>query len=238
MIVRKCSQGHHIRLHRNTTKGAKRTKTYKDGTVETLTYPTSGYEYFVEVDGEVVKRSNTFKNAEIYYVDECAKKYDNGHGRLTIGEHHIVNGVATSQSDYPTESNTVAEIKKFYDIRDFCNMDYSMVAVLKQEPGNFTGWHFDTYHSVATKGNLTEEQKKDIKRYWIPLEDWHWGHFIQVGNSVLTHWKAGEIYTWNYGMYHLGANAGIKTRWSCQVTGYSTEESLHNLNEFEFKLRG
>ena len=84
----------------------------------------------------------------------------------------------------------------------------------------------------------TEEQKKDIKRYWIPLEDWHWGHFIQVGNSVLTHWKAGEIYTWNYGMYHLGANAGIKTRWSCQVTGYSTEESLHNLNEFEFKLRG
>ena len=117
MIIRRSSQGHRIRLHKNTTPGAVRTKTYPDGTVETLTYPTSGYEYFVEVDGEVVKRSSTFKNAEIYYVDECAKKYDNGHGRLTIGEHHIVNGVATSQSDYPTESNTVAEIKKFYDIR-------------------------------------------------------------------------------------------------------------------------
>ena len=116
MIIRRSSQGYRIRLHKNTTPGAVRTKTYPDGTVETLTYPTSGYEYFVEVDGEVVKRSNTFKNAEIYYVDECAKKYDNGHGRLT-GKHHIVNGVATSQSDYPTESNTVAEIKKFYDIR-------------------------------------------------------------------------------------------------------------------------
>ena len=116
MIIRRSSQGYRIRLHKNTTPGAIRTKTYPDGTVETLTYPTSGYEYFVEVDGEVVKRSNTFKNAEIYYVDECAKKYDNGHGRLT-GKHHIVNGVATSQSDYPTESNTVAEIKKFYDIR-------------------------------------------------------------------------------------------------------------------------
>ena len=142
------------------------------------------------------------------------------------------------QDDDPSDEKPDDLPQKFYEIRDFCNMDYSMVAVLKQEPGNFTGWHFDTYHSVATKGNLTEEQKKDIKRYWIPLEDWHWGHFIQVGNSVLTHWKAGEIYTWNYGMYHLGANAGIKTRWSCQVTGYSTEESLHNLNEFEFKLRG
>ena len=116
MIIRRSSQGYRIRLHKNTTPGAIRTNTYPDGTVETLTYPTSGYEYFVEVDGEVVKRSNTFKNAEIYYVDECAKKYDNGHGRLT-GKHHIVNGVATSQSDYPTESNTVAEIKKFYDIR-------------------------------------------------------------------------------------------------------------------------
>ena len=116
MIIRRSSQGYRIRLHKNTTPGAIRTKTYPDGTVETLTYPTSGYEYFVEVDGEVVKRSSTFKNAEIYYVDECAKKYDNGHGRLT-GKHHIVNGVATSQSDYPTESNTIAEIKKFYDIR-------------------------------------------------------------------------------------------------------------------------
>ena len=116
MIIRRSSQGYRIRLHRNTTPGLTRTKKYKDGTVETLTYPTSGYDYFVEVDGEVVKRSNTFKNAEIYYVEECAKKYDNGHGRLT-GKHHIVNGVATSQSDYPTESNTIAEIKKFYDIR-------------------------------------------------------------------------------------------------------------------------
>ena len=52
-----------------------------------------------------------------YYVSECAKKYDNGHGRLSIGEHHIINAVATSQSDYPTDSNTKAEIKDFYDKR-------------------------------------------------------------------------------------------------------------------------
>ena len=33
MIVRRCSQGHRIRIHRNTTKGVTRKKTYKDGTV-------------------------------------------------------------------------------------------------------------------------------------------------------------------------------------------------------------
>ena len=70
MIIRRSSQGHRIRLHKNTTPGAVRTKTYPDGTVETLTYPTSGYEYFVEVDGEVVKRSSTF--AIFYFF--CPKK--------------------------------------------------------------------------------------------------------------------------------------------------------------------
>ena len=117
MIVRRSSQGYRVRIHRNTTPGAKRTKTYADGSTETLTYPSS-YKYFVDVDGKVVKKSNSFETIEEYYVGECAKKYDNGHGRLIIGEHHLINGVATSQSDYPTDENTVSEIKDFYDKRN------------------------------------------------------------------------------------------------------------------------
>ena len=105
-------------MHRNTTPNAVRQKTYADGTVETLTYPSSRYDYFVEVGGEVVKRSDSFDTIEEYYVDECAKVYDNGHGRLIIGKHQLVNGVATSQEDYPTDANTKAEIQTFYDLRD------------------------------------------------------------------------------------------------------------------------
>ena len=116
MIVRRSSQGYRIRIHKNTTPGATRVKTYPDGTKETLTYPSS-YNYFVDVDGKIVKKSNSFKVIEEFYVDECAKKYDNGHGRLIIGGHHIINGVATSQADYPNDSNTKDEIKDFYDKR-------------------------------------------------------------------------------------------------------------------------
>jgi hypothetical protein len=116
MIIRRSSQGYRIRIHKNTTPGITRVKTYPDGTKETLTYPSS-YDYFVDVDGEVVKKSNSFKVIEEFYVDECAKKYDNGHGRLLVGKHHVVNGVATSQSDYPTMDNTKAEIQDFYDKR-------------------------------------------------------------------------------------------------------------------------
>ena len=95
MIVRRCSQGHRIRLHRNTTKGVTRKKTYKDGTVETLTYP-SAYNYFLDVDGEIVKKSNSFKVIEEEYVKECSKKHSDGHGRLIIGKHKLVDGVATN----------------------------------------------------------------------------------------------------------------------------------------------
>ena len=116
MIVRRCSQGHRVRIHRNTTPGATRIKTYPDGTKETLTYPSS-YDYFVDVDGAVAKKSNSFKVAEEFYVSECAKKHGDGHGRLIVGGHHIINGVATSQSDYPTDANTKDEIKDFYDKR-------------------------------------------------------------------------------------------------------------------------
>ena len=116
MIVRRCSQGHRVRVHRNTTPGATRVKTYADGTTETLAYP-SAYTYFVDVDGKVAKKTNSFKTAEEYYVDECAKKHGDGHGRMLIGKHHIINGVATTQADYPTDANTKTEIKDFYDKR-------------------------------------------------------------------------------------------------------------------------
>ena len=105
-----------MRLHRNTTPGATRVKTYPDGTKETLAYPSS-YDYFVDVDGTVAKKSNSFKVAEEFYVSECAKKHGDGHGRLIVGGHHIINGVATSQSDYPTDANTKSEIQDFYDKR-------------------------------------------------------------------------------------------------------------------------
>jgi hypothetical protein len=116
MIIRRCSQGHRVRVHKNTTPSATRTKTYTDGSTETLTYPSS-YDYFVDVDGEVAKKSDSFKVVEDFFVAECAKKHGDGHGRFIVGGHHIINGVATTQADYPTDANTKAEIQDFYDKR-------------------------------------------------------------------------------------------------------------------------
>jgi len=100
MIVRRCSQGHRVRIHKNNTPGVTRTKAYQDGTTESLTYPAS-YDYFVDVDGEIAKRTNSFKTAEEFYVSECAKKHDNGHGRIDICKHRLVDSICYNYNEVP-----------------------------------------------------------------------------------------------------------------------------------------
>ena len=121
MIIRRCSQGHRIRIHRNATPGVTRTKKYHDGSTETLTYPSS-YNYFIDVDGSIEKKTNSFKTAEEFYNDECAKKHSDTHGRLIIGKTKLINGVATVKDDYPSASNTKDAIKEFLSVR---NIAYS-----------------------------------------------------------------------------------------------------------------
>jgi len=95
MLIRKCSQGHRIRIHKNTTPNAVRVKTDLDGNEETLTYPSSRYDYFVEVDGKVIKRSDSFNTIEEFYVDECEKKHEDGNGRVILGKNKLVDGIIT-----------------------------------------------------------------------------------------------------------------------------------------------
>jgi len=116
MIIRRSSQGENIRIYRNTTPGATRIRNYKDGTTASVSYPPSKV-YFVTVESEVVKSTNSLKVAEEFYTDECKKKYDNVHGRQLVGKHKMINKICTAKEDYPTNSNNKDEIKSFLDIR-------------------------------------------------------------------------------------------------------------------------
>ena len=92
MLIRKSSQGHYLRLYRNSTPGVTRKKTYADGTTETLTYP-SRYKYFLVLDGEVIKRSDSWGTIEQAYVDECDSRHGGGNGRMIVGKHKLENHV-------------------------------------------------------------------------------------------------------------------------------------------------
>ena len=126
---------------------------------------------------------------------------------------------------------------KFLEIGELTGLSDYSVSLLKQPPGATNPWHYDTHFALGQKTNSTEEYlEKNSRRYLIMLEDWHWGHFIQIGNNVLSQWKAGDIFTWPFGMWHTSANAGIEPKLTMQVTGLITENSLHKLSTFKIKV--
>ena len=90
MLIRKNSKGHDLKLYRNTTPGATRTKNYPDGTTETLTYPSSK-TYFLAFNGDVIQRSDNFNTIEQAYVDKCKDEHGGGTGRMIIGKHELIN---------------------------------------------------------------------------------------------------------------------------------------------------
>ena len=92
MLIRKSSKGHDLKLYRNTTPGATRTKNYPDGTTETLAYPTSK-KYFLTFNGNVIQRSDNWNTIEQAYVDKCKDEHGGGTGRMLIGKHELVNNV-------------------------------------------------------------------------------------------------------------------------------------------------
>ena len=91
MIVRRCAQNHDVVLHKNNKPEMVKTIQLSDGSMSTLTYPSAAKDYFLWVDGEIVKRSDSFQTCEEEFVKECAKKHSGGNGRIDIVKHKLVN---------------------------------------------------------------------------------------------------------------------------------------------------
>jgi hypothetical protein len=126
---------------------------------------------------------------------------------------------------------------KFYEIGKLSGLDNITLSILKQPAGATNPWHYDTHYALGQKLNLSQEEIiSSTRRYLVMLEDWHWGHFVQIGNNILTQWKAGDIFSWPYGMWHTSANAGIKPKLSFQITGVVTKNSLHKSSMFKIKV--
>ena len=92
MIVRRCAHDHDVVIHKNNKPRMTKAIKLANGEMSTIVYPSAAKDYFLWVDGEVVKRSDSFKTIEEEYVKEIAKKRNDGHGRIDIVKHKLVNG--------------------------------------------------------------------------------------------------------------------------------------------------
>jgi hypothetical protein len=108
-------------------------------------------------------------------------------------------------------------------------------------PGNTLPWHFDTLNGwcrefehlnprMADGEDIKSGRAKEgqnicdigyIKRYLVMVNDWHWGHMLQMDNSFFPRWKSGEVYDIPAGVYHLSANNGLTLKMTCNISGVS-----------------
>lgn len=94
-------------------------------------------------------------------------------------------------------------------------------AVVLQPPGVVMPWHQDSY--MYFKRIVSPELSNRLVRFLLFLKDWEMGQLLQIGNSMLTHWKAGEVAVWHPTVYHVAANVGFTNKWTCNITGVLTD---------------
>ena len=92
MLVRRSSKGKKIYIFKPRTK---ENVSYKFSEDEVVSFDAQNKSYIVTSDGAVVKRTNSWITAQTTYDSECKKHYSDTTGKIKVGVHTLVNGVAT-----------------------------------------------------------------------------------------------------------------------------------------------
>ena len=96
------------------------------------------------------------------------------------------------------------------------------ISTILQPPGNTIPIHRDTFFQINKRFPNDTRLKVRANIY---LEEWKVGHFLQYQehdkqwhNS--THWNAGDGFIWDSQHLHLSSNAGMKPKYTLQVSGF------------------
>jgi len=119
---------------------------------------------------------------------------------------------------------------KIYSMIEKSGLKDVYAMIIAQRPGEMQVCHIDTIccnnvdrHCVTSYDAVNQDQ--DSVRFFIALEDWQWGQFVQMGNFIWKQWKAGDTMWFNWrDLPHATANAGHKMRPMLKVTGKRTPE--------------
>lgn len=111
--------------------------------------------------------------------------------------------------DQPPWMPTVLE-----NFTDWKNVGWCMY---EMSPGLILPNHSDLYVKYREVYGVTDPTT--IWRALVMIEDWQSGHYLEVDNTPVGQWKAGDTFVWNYDTLHLAANMGTTKRYTLQITG-------------------
>ena len=109
----------------------------------------------------------------------------------------------------------------FQELGDQLGIEVVTVSSILQPPGNIIPVHRDTFFQIK---KAHPDDKRLKVRANLYLQDWSVGEFIQYEKDKewhnSTHWKAGEGWIWDSKHLHLSANAGMRNKYTLQVSGF------------------
>lgn len=85
--------------------------------------------------------------------------------------------------------------------------------ILVQWPGQITYKHIDhVFVDYDKRPDRFERPPTVGNKYYTFLTPSHPGDYLQWGNELITQWKAGDSFTWNWGLPHFTANFSDQPR--------------------------
>lgn len=113
----------------------------------------------------------------------------------------------------------------FESIGSQLDMEVVTISSILQPPGNVIPIHRDTFYQINQRYPDDDRQKVRANIY---LQDWEVGHILQYqlhdGWASNTHWQAGQGFVWDSSPLHLSANAGMKNKYTLQISGFFKKE--------------
>lgn len=93
-----------------------------------------------------------------------------------------------------------------------------------QHPGEMLHLHVDTI--LLDKKYTKHENHKDMARFFIFLEDWKPGQFMQMGSDFIK-WKKGDVLWFDWKTVpHASGNSGWEPKCLAMITGIPTARTL------------
>ena len=102
--------------------------------------------------------------------------------------------------------------------------DKVLVRLLLYTPGQQLPLHQDGYEGFASMFKV----KGKVKRFFVAVSDWDWGHALQVHDKMITKWQTGDTYYIPAGVFHTSANFGIAPKYTLTITGVTNGVALRN----------
>ena len=113
--------------------------------------------------------------------------------------------------------NALFPVEELHTILGTISNKPKKLTLYKQGPANFTPPHIDKYYEVYE----SKESFDNLKRSWIPLENYQTGQVLMCDDFTMTHYKGGDVFVIPTGVTHVGVNASLHERYFITFTSFT-----------------